>query len=71
MCPIDQDAYFGLPELFMPKYDEVSIKDQWPWFSRTIVETWRSWNADQNIKEGQEWKKEPMSQSIKDILRVK
>ncbi len=25
MCPTDQDAYFGEPELYMPKYDEIHI----------------------------------------------
>ena len=31
MTPIDQDAYYGTPELFMPKYDEVHISCQFTW----------------------------------------
>lgn len=31
MTPTDKDAYFGGPELFMPKYDEVHISCQFTW----------------------------------------
>jgi len=31
MCPSDPDAYFGVPEMFMPKYDEVHISCQFTW----------------------------------------
>jgi len=31
MSPQDQDAYFGLPELFMPEYDEVHISVTFTW----------------------------------------
>lgn len=29
--PVDQDAYFGLPMLFMPKYDEIHISVTFTW----------------------------------------
>jgi len=31
MCPDDPDVYFGLPDLFTPKYDEVHISCQFTW----------------------------------------
>lgn len=31
MTPTDSDAYFGLPEMFMPKYDEVHISCNFTW----------------------------------------
>ena len=31
MSPQDQDAYFGLPELFMPEYDEIHISVTFTW----------------------------------------
>jgi len=30
-CPTDQDAYYGEPELFTPKYDEVHISVTFTW----------------------------------------
>jgi|26BtaG_2_1085354.scaffolds.fasta_scaffold04862_2 radical SAM superfamily enzyme YgiQ (UPF0313 family) len=32
MSPIDKDSYFGLPTLFMPKYDEVHISVAFTWY---------------------------------------
>ncbi len=31
MSPVDQDAYFGEPELFMPEYDEAHISVAFTW----------------------------------------
>lgn len=31
MSPLDRDAYFGTPELFMPKYDEIHISVTFTW----------------------------------------
>lgn len=31
MCPVDNDCYFGEPELYMPKYEEVHISVTFTW----------------------------------------
>jgi hypothetical protein len=47
------------------------IKEDWAWFQRVLVAEWQKYNAEQNVKEGEAWKKQGMAQSIKDILGVK
>jgi len=44
MSPTDQDTYFGLPVMFMPKYDEIHI-------SVTFT-----WDIDKAKRLAQEWK---------------
>lgn len=52
--------------------NKTKIKKTWPWFAKTIVAEWHAWNAEQNIREGQEYKQDrTMPQSIKEILGVK
>ncbi len=31
MCPTDRDCYFGEPQMFMPKYDEIHISVTFTW----------------------------------------
>jgi hypothetical protein len=48
--------------------NKAGIKDSWPWFIVTTQKEWEAWNAEQQIREGQEWKKTPVSPAIAQIL---
>lgn len=44
MCPVDEDAYFGLPEFFMPEYDEIHISVTFTWDinkGQNLLHEWR------------------------------
>jgi len=52
MTPTDQDCYFGPPDLFTPKYDEVHISCQFTW---DISEAWslaQQWHFHGKVKVG-------------------
>lgn len=44
------------------------IKADWPWFVVSVEKAWQEWNAEQQIKQGQEWKKAPVAPAIVQIL---
>lgn len=44
------------------------IKKLWPWFLITTKKEWEAWNAEQQIKEGQRWKKAPVAMVIAKLL---
>jgi hypothetical protein len=44
------------------------VKDRWAWFATTTKRVWEQYNAEQNIREGQEWKNMGLTQPIKEIL---
>lgn len=67
MCPNDKDAYFGEPELFMPKYTEIHISCTFTWDrakAKRLVSVWKPYGkvklggvaingeSDQPFKEG-------------------
>ncbi len=43
MCPTDPDAYFGSPDLFTPKYDEVHISVTFTWDIEKAKRLKRDW----------------------------
>ena len=45
------------------------IQNDWPWFITAVEKASREYFAEQSIKENQEYKKQPVAQSIKDIMR--
>lgn len=50
------------------KKNKAAVKEQWPWFCKAIVMEWHKYNAGQNIKESEEFKKKGTTKSIKEIL---
>jgi hypothetical protein len=44
------------------------VKKPWPWFLITTKKEWEFWNAEQQIKEGQQWKKAPVAPAIAKLL---
>jgi len=44
------------------------ITKPWPWFVKAVNESWRAWNAEQSIKEGQSYK-QPVPKELKDLVR--
>ena len=52
MSPIDQDAYFGLPELGMPQYDEIHISVSFTWDIEQAHWLKRQWNHIAPVKIG-------------------
>lgn len=44
------------------------IENDWAWFCAAIKKASEEYFAEQNIKQGQEWKQQGVAQSIKDIL---
>lgn len=52
MTPTDQDAYYGTPELFMPKYDEVHISCQFTWDKPKAEMLAREWEHIAPVKIG-------------------
>lgn len=48
--------------------NKAGIKEVWPWFIVTTQKEWEAWNAEQQIKQGQEWKKAPVAPAIAQIL---
>jgi len=48
--------------------NKAGIKADWPWFIVTTQKEWEAWNAEQQIKEGREWKKASVSPAIAQIL---
>jgi len=46
MCPMDNDAYFGEPDLFTPQYDEIHISVTFTWDkakAEGLRKAWESW----------------------------
>jgi len=53
MSPTDEDAYFGLPELFMSKYDEVRISVCFSWDIQKGYQLQKEWQVVcDNVKIG-------------------
>ena len=52
MCPVDQDAYFGLPQLFMPRYDEIHISVTFTWDIPKAYQLVKEWNNYGRVKVG-------------------
>lgn len=52
MCPTDKDAYFGLPDLWTPKYDEVHISVTFTWDKKKIDFFKANWERYGKIKIG-------------------
>lgn len=48
--------------------NKAGIKKLWPWFLVTAKKEWEAWHVDQQIKEGEEWKKAPVSPIIAQLL---
>lgn len=40
----------------------------WPWFITAVNREWQAWNATEQIRQGQEWKKAPIAPAIAEIL---
>ena len=49
--------------------NKTGIKADWPWFIVTTQKEWESWNAEKNIREGEQHKKEPIAPAILEILK--
>jgi hypothetical protein len=52
MSPLDQDAYFGEPELFMPDYDEIHISVTFTWNIKRAYWLRRQWERFAPVKVG-------------------
>jgi hypothetical protein len=52
MCPDDADAYFGAPDLFTPKYDEVHISCQFTWDIKKAYRLADAWRNHGEVKIG-------------------
>ena len=52
MCPVDPDAYFGLPMMFMPKYDEIHISVTFTWDIAKADYLSREWEKYGKVKIG-------------------
>jgi hypothetical protein len=53
MSPTDHDCYFGLPQLYMPKYDEVHISVTFTWDIEKAKELKKQWKVYcKNVKVG-------------------
>jgi len=52
MSPTDRDAYFGEPELFMPKYDEVHISVAFSWDIEKAQFLKKQWKCIAPVKIG-------------------
>lgn len=50
MCPTDKDAYFGLPTLWTPQYDEVHISITFTWDILRIPDHVKLWEPYGKIK---------------------
>jgi len=48
--------------------NKAGIKKLWPWFLVTAKKEWEVWHVGQQIKEGEEWKKTPVSPLIAQLL---
>ena len=45
------------------------VRNHWTWFIRVFTANSERYFAEQQVAEGEKYKKEPMAQSIKDILK--
>ena len=45
MSPIDRDAYYGLPEMFMPEYNEVHISVTFTWDIEKGYQLQKEWQV--------------------------
>lgn len=52
MSPIDEDAYFGLPDLFTPQYDEIHISVCFTWDLPKIKHLMLNWERYGKVKIG-------------------
>lgn len=52
MCPDDQDAYFGFPDMFTPQYDEVHISCQFTWDIPKVEVLASNWERFGKVKVG-------------------
>lgn len=52
MCPIDQNAYFGEPDLFTPEYDEIHISVTFTWDTKRAWELAWQWEYIAPVKIG-------------------
>jgi hypothetical protein len=53
MSPMDEDSYFGPPDLFTPKYDEVHISVVFTWDIYKVISLHKNWlNHGKIIKVG-------------------
>jgi len=48
--------------------NKAGIKKLWPWFLVTAKKEWETWHVNQQIKEGEEWKKAPVSPALAELL---
>ncbi len=66
----------NLPEAVIEKVcnsylkNHEKIQNDWPWFITAVEKASREYFAEQSIKENQEYKKQPVAQSIKEIMRI-
>lgn len=52
MCPSDKDAYFGPPDLFTPRYDEVHISCQFTWDKERALKLAEDWRNHGKVRVG-------------------
>jgi hypothetical protein len=52
MCPNDHDCYFGSPDLFTPKYDEVHISVTFTWDMEKAVILAKEWDKYGYVRVG-------------------
>ena len=52
MCPDDPDVYFGLPDLFTPKYDEVHISVTFTWDIKKAERLKNEWDRKGTVRIG-------------------
>jgi len=53
MCPTDEDCYFGNPDLFTPKYDEILVSVTFTWAIKRAMELKNNWEmVCKNVKLG-------------------
>ncbi|RKY32665.1 MAG: hypothetical protein DRP74_02175 [Candidatus Omnitrophota bacterium] len=69
-----KECGFDLPEKVVAKVCEYfvnnqeKVRDNWAWFIVSVKKASEEYFAEQNIREGQEWKNQSAAQSIKTII---
>ena len=72
---LNQPAGFEFPEEVLLRvcdaywHDKANIRKPWPWFIKVLTDETVKWNVDQNIQQGEKFKRAPIAPAIAEILK--